>query len=101
MISRVLKAVFGSRNDRLLKQYSRTVREINAFEPSIQALSDEQLSAKTADFRERIRAKLDGIAESDLQTVEAATLRELLPEAFAVVRRRRSAFSTCAISMSN
>ncbi|MBI4293948.1 MAG: preprotein translocase subunit SecA, partial [Betaproteobacteria bacterium] len=72
MISRVLKAIFGSRNDRLLKQYSKTVREINALEPSISALSNEQLSAKTAEFKERYG--------------KGETLDQLLPEAFAVVR---------------
>ena len=40
MIPRILRAIFGSRNDRLLKQYSKTVREINAFEPAIAALND-------------------------------------------------------------
>lgn len=86
MISRVLKAVFGSRNDRLLKQYSRSVKDVNAFEPQIQGLSDEQLTAKTAEFRERIRSKLEGVPEAELQAAEAEVLRELLPEAFAVVR---------------
>ena len=72
MIPRVLKAIFGSRNDRLLKQYSRTVREINALEPAISALSDAQLTGKTAELKERV--------------AKGATLDELLPEAFAVVR---------------
>jgi len=72
MISRVLKAVFGSRNDRLLKQYSRTVREINALEPAFSALSDAQLGAKTAEFRKRLQ--------------DGETLDQILPEAFAVVR---------------
>jgi len=86
MISRMLKAVFGSRNDRLLKQYSRTVREINVLEPGLQSLSDEQLSAKTVDFRARIHSKLEGVPQNEVAAVEAAALRELLPEAFAVVR---------------
>jgi preprotein translocase subunit SecA len=86
MISRMLKAVFGSRNDRLIKQYARTVREINVLEPGLQSLSDEQLSAKTVDFRARIHSKLEGVPQSEVAATEAEALRELLPEAFAVVR---------------
>ena len=72
MISGLLKKIFGSRNDRLIRQYSQTVRAINALEPQISALSDEALRAKTGEFRERF-----GNGE---------TLEALLPEAFAVVR---------------
>jgi preprotein translocase subunit SecA len=86
MISRALKAVFGTRNDRLLKQYSSRVREINAFEPAIQSLTDEQLAGKTAEFRARIKARLENVEKERAREVEAATLDELLPEAFAVVR---------------
>jgi len=86
MFSRALKSIFGSRNDRLLKQYSVTVRRINALEPAMQALSDQELAAKTVEFRERIQARLKDVAEDQVRTVEAAMLQELLPEAFAVVR---------------
>jgi len=72
MISKLLKSVFGSRNDRLLKQYRQTIARINALEPSIQALSDEALQAKTAEFKQRVE--------------KGETLDSLLPEAFAVVR---------------
>ena len=72
MISGLLKKIFGSRNDRLIKQYSQTVKRINALEPQLQGLSDEQLRAKTDEFRQR-----HGNGES---------LEDLLPEAFAVVR---------------
>jgi len=72
MIDKVLKKIFGSRNDRLLKSYSRAVREINQFEPRIAPLSDEQLAAKTVEFRQRHE--------------KGESLDELLPEAFAVVR---------------
>jgi preprotein translocase subunit SecA len=72
MISKLLKSVFGSRNDRLLKQYRQSVARINALEPSIQALSDEALQAKTAEFKQRAE--------------KGETLDSLLPEAFAVVR---------------
>ena len=64
--------ILGSRNDRLLKHYRRTVVRINALEPQMQALSDEQLQAKTAEFKERIAS--------------GSSLDDLLPEAFAVVR---------------
>ncbi len=72
MISRVLKAIFGSRNDRLLKQYSRIVVKINAAEPSVAALSDADLAARTQVFRERLS--------------KGENVEQLLPEAFAVVR---------------
>jgi preprotein translocase subunit SecA len=69
---KVLTKIFGSRNDRLLKQYGRTVTRINALEPAMAALSDAALREKTAEFRQRVAG--------------GATLDELLPEAFAVVR---------------
>ncbi|MBI4808508.1 MAG: preprotein translocase subunit SecA [Nitrosomonadales bacterium] len=72
MISKLLKSVFGSRNDRLLKQYRQTVVRINALEPEISALSDDALRGKTAEFKQRV------------QSGEA--LDAILPEAFAVVR---------------
>jgi len=86
MISRTLKALFGSRNDRLLKQYAGTVRKINALEPAIQALSDQELAGKTVEFRERIKAKLEGLPEDETRAAEKRALEEILPEAFAVVR---------------
>ena len=72
MISGLLKKIFGSRNDRLIKQYSLAVKRINAFEPAMQALSDEALRAKTDEFRQR--------------HADGQSLDDLLPEAFAVVR---------------
>jgi preprotein translocase subunit SecA len=72
MANNFLTKIFGSRNDRLLKQYRRTVEQINAFEPKLEQLSDDQLRAKTQEFRERL-----GKGEA---------LDDLLPEAFAVVR---------------
>jgi preprotein translocase subunit SecA len=71
-VLKLLTRVFGSRNERLLRSYSRFVREANAHEPHMQGLSDEALRAKTAEFRTRLK--------------EGATLDQLLPEAFAVVR---------------
>jgi preprotein translocase subunit SecA len=72
MISGILTRIFGSRNQRLLKHYQRTVERINALEPEIAALTDAQLRAKTDVFRERY--------------AKGETLDSLLPEAFAVVR---------------
>ncbi|MCB1912506.1 MAG: preprotein translocase subunit SecA, partial [Rhodocyclaceae bacterium] len=72
MISGLLKKIFGSRNDRLVRQYSQTVRAINALEPEIEKLSDEALKAKTDEFRKRL--------------ADGASLDDLLVEAFAVVR---------------
>ena len=66
------RRMFGSRNQRLLKSYSRWVEAANALEPAVQALSDEALRAKTEEFRKRLS--------------EGATLVDLLPEAFACVR---------------
>ncbi len=72
MIPGILRKIFGSRNDRLIRQYSKTVQRINALEDSMRALSDEGLRAKTDEFRKRF--------------AEGETLDDLLPEAFAVVR---------------
>ncbi len=72
MISKLLTRVFGSRNDRLLKSYQSTVAAINALEPDIQKLTDEQLAAKTVEFKKRV--------------ADGETLDALLPEAFAVCR---------------
>ncbi|MBC3885489.1 preprotein translocase subunit SecA [Undibacterium griseum] len=67
-----LTKIFGSRNQRLLKQYQKTVRQINALEPQFEALSDEALQAKTAEFKARV--------------AKGETLDDLLVEAFAVCR---------------
>jgi preprotein translocase subunit SecA len=72
MFGNLLTKVFGSRNDRLLKQMSKEVTKINALEPVLEALSDDELKAKTNEFKERF--------------VQGETLEQLLPEAFAVVR---------------
>ena len=72
MISKVLKKLFGSRNDRLLKTYQKNVRLINQFEPDLERLSDEALKSKTSEFKERLAS--------------GETLDNVLAEAFAVVR---------------
>jgi len=72
MFVKLLTKMFGSRNDRLIKQMGKEVKKINALEPILEALSDEELKAKTTEFKERL-------ANED-------TLDTILPEAFAVVR---------------
>ena len=72
MATNFLTKIFGSRNDRLLKQYRKTVARINAMEPEFEALSDDALRAKTQEFKQRV--------------AQGETLDALLPEAFAVVR---------------
>jgi preprotein translocase subunit SecA len=72
MLPKLLTQIFGSRNDRLLKQYRRVVEKVSALEAATAALSDEALKGKTDEFR--------------LRVAQGTTLDELLPEAFAVVR---------------
>ncbi|MDC1311607.1 preprotein translocase subunit SecA [Burkholderiales bacterium] len=72
MISKVLKKLFGSRNDRLLKTYQKNVRLINQFESDLGGLSDDALKSKTLEFRQRLEV--------------GETLDDILAEAFAVVR---------------
>ena len=72
MLTQLAKKVFGSRNDRLLKQYRKTIEKINALEAEMQALDDAALQAKTAEFKQRI--------------ADGADLDSILPEAFAVCR---------------
>jgi len=61
MIQTILRKIFGSRNDRLLRQYSRHVRAINALEPQMEKLTDAQLRAKTDEFRGRLAQALEGV----------------------------------------
>jgi len=99
MFTGLLKKIFGSRNERLLKQYRRTVRAVNVLEPQIEKLTDTELRAKTDEFRNRIRdrlAKIPDDASDDPQRAAGLVaerdrarremLDQLLPEAFAVVR---------------
>ena len=72
MFGNLIKGIFGSKNERELKQMAPVVEKINPLEPDFQALSDAQLLAKTAEFKERIS--------------RGEPLDELLPEAFAAVR---------------
>ena len=70
--SNLLTKIFGSRNDRLLKQYRKVAASINALEPALEKLSDDELRAKTQEFKGRL--------------ANGESLDKLLPEAFAVVR---------------
>ena len=72
MLTKIAKKIFGSRNDRLLKHYRKIVSKINSLEEQTKALSDEQLQAKTAEFKQRL--------------ANGETLDDILPEAFAVCR---------------
>jgi len=77
MFLKAVKKVFGSRNDRLISKHRKTVAQINALESEIEALTDEQLAAKTQEFRDRLQG--NGQKQGE-------TLDQLLPEAFATVR---------------
>ncbi|HEU4647350.1 MAG TPA: preprotein translocase subunit SecA [Burkholderiales bacterium] len=85
-MANVLTKIFGSRNDRLLKQYARAVARINTLESAIAALSDEALRAKTVEYRARLGERIAAAPEAERDETERNGLEELLPEAFAVVR---------------
>jgi preprotein translocase subunit SecA len=72
MVSRLVKKIFGSRNDRLVKQYRKQVTQITALEESISSLSDDELKNKTSEFRRRL--------------TDGESLESILPEAYATVR---------------
>ena len=72
MLPKLLTQIFGSRNERLLKTYRKVVQQINALEPQFEGLSDDQLRAKTEEFKQRI--------------AKGETVDDILPEAFAVCR---------------
>ena len=72
IINNVLSKVVGSRHDRVIKKFTKLVAQINSFEKNMQSLGDDELRAKTQQFRERLDKE--------------DTLESILPEAFAVVR---------------
>ncbi|MBC7957401.1 MAG: preprotein translocase subunit SecA, partial [Cytophagales bacterium] len=72
MLPKLLTSIFGSRNDRLLKQYRVVVQQVNALEPKFEQLDDAALRAMTEEFKQRV--------------AKGESLDDLLPEAFAVVR---------------
>jgi preprotein translocase subunit SecA len=82
-----VKKIFGSSSDIFLKQAKPVVSEINAFEPQIEKLSDDELKAQTAKFKERIARAIEGIEDKvEERKVEQEELHAILPEAFATVR---------------
>jgi preprotein translocase subunit SecA len=84
---KALTKIFGTANERLIKRLWPLVAAINDLELEIKRLSDEQLRAKTVEFRARIAAKLEGLDNAEeIKATERAALDEILPEAFAVVR---------------
>ena len=86
-VDKFITKVFGSSNQRFLKSVQPIVAEINELEPAIKKLSDEQLRAKSAEFKEKVQRALDGITDKEERKVrEREVLDEILPEAFAVVR---------------
>ncbi len=96
MINSVIAKVFGTSNERAVKRILPLVKQINDLEPTMQALSDDELRAKTAEFRQRVAdsvaaEKLDPADRSEdnlaaIYAAEKAALDAILPEAFAVVR---------------
>ena len=72
MLGALVKSIFGSSNERYIKSLDKSVRQIATFEPSLEAMSDDELAAQTAKFRQQISA--------------GSTLDDILPEAFATVR---------------
>jgi preprotein translocase subunit SecA len=91
LLNSAIAKVFGTSNERAVKRLMPIVAQINALEPATQALSDDQLRAKTGEFRQRIADALKGIEDTpenkdERIAAEKAALDAILPEAFAVVR---------------
>src|ERR1700678_2813903 len=87
VFGKLLTKIFGTNNERVIKRLLPNVALINSFESQMLSLTDEQLRAKTVEFRARIAARLEGITgEEEIAAAEKAALDEILPEAFAVVR---------------
>ncbi|HKU21688.1 MAG TPA: preprotein translocase subunit SecA [Terriglobales bacterium] len=105
IVDKVIGKVFGTKSERVIKGLQPAVRQINALEPQMKALSDEELRAKTQEFRDRIQERLSAVKDDSEDDADRAkeiekerdqalkdVLQEILPEAFAVVREagRRS-----------
>jgi preprotein translocase subunit SecA len=89
MLKSFVKIFGGDPNKKTIEQYSGIAKEINSFEPQIESLSDEELRAKTDEFKERvsqIMGNLEGLEEKEQFKAEQDALNEVLPEAFAAVR---------------
>ncbi|MBL8180888.1 MAG: preprotein translocase subunit SecA [Blastocatellia bacterium] len=84
---KLIKKIFGSSSDVFLKNVKATVAEINALEPKLQAMSDDELKAQTPKFKQAIANHLEGITDKEeRRKAEQNILNVLLPEAFATVR---------------
>src|SRR5436190_2887212 len=82
-----LTKVFGSSNQRYLKSIQHIVAEVNDLEPSVKKLSDDELRARTAAFKQRVQDAVAGVAnKEERKRLEQQVLDELLPEAFATIR---------------
>jgi preprotein translocase subunit SecA len=87
LFNKVVAAVFGTSNEREIKRIMPLVEQINSLEPAMKKLSDEQLRAKTEEFRQRIGERVDSIEDANEKDAALnVALDEVLPEAFAVVR---------------
>jgi preprotein translocase subunit SecA len=99
IVDKAIGKVFGTKSERVIKRLQPTVEEINALEPQMKALSDEEMRAKTVEFRARIQERLSAIKEDSEDDPDRAkevekernqtlkdVLQEILPEAFALVR---------------
>ncbi|HWZ41978.1 MAG TPA: preprotein translocase subunit SecA, partial [Candidatus Saccharimonadales bacterium] len=87
MVGKLLAKIFGTSNEREVKRIRPLIDKINGLEPQVQQFTDEQLRAKTAEFRQAIAARLDGIEdETERAAARKEVLEEILPEAFAVCR---------------
>ena len=91
MINSLIAKVFGTENERAVKRLLPLVQQINELEPSIHALTDEQLRAKSGEFRQRVAdavaaEKIDPADVDEIRAAEKRALDDILPEAFAVVR---------------
>lgn len=86
-VDKFFKKVLGSSSDVFLKKVRPTIEQINALEPTMEKLSDEELRAKTAQFKEEIQNAVAGIEDKkERRKREQDILKEILPEAFALVR---------------
>jgi len=86
-VDKWLAKIFGTENERVIKRLKPIVIKISVMEPEVKKLSDEELKAKTFEFKSRIAARLEGITDADeKKAAEKEALDEVLPEAFAVVR---------------
>src|SRR5271169_2742080 len=87
LINKAIAKIFGTSNEREIKRITPLMERISALEPEMKHRTDEQLRAKTEEFRQRIRERVDAMEDPDEKDRElAAALDEILPEAFAVVR---------------